>query len=272
MIQKHAPSMEDVLARASAELRGFLPSPPSWAAVPGTGAGDVLDALDQARPLPLSELAPSYAFGDLFLAETGGRTFLLADPPREPWKGGRPEEILFLFRILSLLGADRVFLSAAGASFPGGPAPGELALAKDHLNFTGIHPLKHPASQEGAWPLFPDMTGAYPGDLREKVRALVRGNTLPQVVYAGVPGPTLPTPAEFRYFQNCGARVVSMSGPPWVEAAVQAGLGVVLLLAVTQEVDPERPAPIDLEAVLAAAETASAPLVEILLSLVKEEE
>ncbi len=271
MIQKHTLPMEETLTRTASELRALLPAPPSWALVPGTGTDDFLRALEDARPLPAGESAPGFFQGDLFLGTKGGRHLLLADPPRDPWKGGRPEEVLFFFRLLSLLGADKLFLSSAGASFGEKFPSGKLALAADHLNFTGIHPLRHPASQEGAWPLFPDMTSAYRADLRAKARALARarGGSLPEVIYAGVPGPSLPTPAEFRFFRNSGAEVISMSGPPWVEAAVQAGLGVILLLAVTQEVDPGRPAPIDLEAVLAAAESLSGPLVETAFALVE---
>ncbi len=271
MIQKYTPPMEETLTRAASELRALIPAPPAWALVPGTGTEDFLQAMEDVRPLPAGESAPGFFAGDLFLGERKGRLVLLADPPRDPWKGGRPEEVLFFFRLLSLLGADKLFLSSAGASIAESLPSGELALAADHLNFTGNHPLRHPASQEGAWPLFPDMTAAYRPDLRAKARALARarGRALPEVTYAGAPGPSLPTPAEFRFFRNCGAQVISMSGPPWVEAAVQAGLGVVLLLAVTQEVDPDQPAPIDLEAVLAAAESLSEPLVETAFALVE---
>ncbi len=271
MIQKYTLPMEETLTRTASELRALLPGPPSWALVPGTGTEDFLQAMEDVRPLPAEESAPGFFRGDLFLGERKGRLVLLADPPRDPWKGGRPEEALFFFRLLSLLGADKLFLSTAGASFAGHIPPRELALAADHLNFTGIHPLRHPASQDGAWPLFPDMTGAYRPDLRAKARSLARarGRSLPEVTYAGVPGPSLPTPAEFRFYRNCGAQVVSMSGPPWVEAAVQAGLGVVLVLAVTQEVNLDQPGPIDLEAVLAAAESLSGPLVETALALVE---
>jgi len=273
MIQKFSPPMEEVLGRTAAELRAFLPAPPAWAVVPGTGAREFLDALDEAAPLPASELAPGYVPGDLFLGKKKERLLLLADPPRDPWKGGRPEEILFLFRLLSLLGAQELFLTAAGASLDGSVPPGRLALASDHLNFTEVRPLRHPASQEGAWPLFPDMTRAYPADLRERIRSLAqcRGVEIPDRVYAGVPGPSLPTPAEFRFYKDAGASVVSMSGPPWVEAAVQAGLETALLLAVTQEVDTSAPLPVDLEAVLASAETAAGSLVEIAFALVEEE-
>ncbi len=272
MIQKHTPPLEEILVRTASDLRSLLPSRPSWALVPGTGTKEFLEVLEEVTPLPAADSAPAWFHGELHSGRHGPDLLLVASPPREPWKGGGPAETLFLFRLLSLLGAEGLLLSAAGASLAGRIPAGTLAVAKDHLNFTGDRPLRHPASQEGAWPLFPDMTSAYPPDLREKVRALGRkaGREIPEVVYAGVPGPALPTPAEFLFYRNAGAQVISMSGPPWVEGAVQAGLKTVLLLAVTQEVDPDRPAPVDLESVLAAAESASGPLVETALALVKE--
>lgn len=270
MIARSELPMAEAVAGAARALRPLLQAaPPAAALVPATGPEDLLAALQGLRELPLAELVPPELAQPLFLAEHRGRPLLLAPAPPQPWAAGAGPALLFLFRLLSALEVERVVLASACAGLDPRLAPGTVCVARDHLDLSGTGLLRRPPGEEGPWSLFPDLTAAHDPRLRAEAAAAAKtaGLELPEVVVAAVPGPALPTPAETRFYRLAGAEALAMSGPQEVVAAVQAGLAAVLLLAVTQRLDPEAPAPADLEAMVAAAERAAPGLAGLALTL-----
>ena len=115
-----------------------------------------------------------------------------------------------------------VLTNAAGSLEPAWPV-GQAVLLADHLNLTGRSPLV------GA--RFVDLTDAYSPRLRALAREV--DPTLPEGVYAAMPGPHYETPAEIRMLRTLGADLVGMSTVHETIAARAEGMEVLALSLVT---------------------------------------
>ncbi len=102
-------------------------------------------------------------------------------------------------------------------------APGQPVLINDHLNLTAVSPL------QGA--IFVDLTDLYSLRLRTIAREV--DPTLPEGVYAQLPGPHYETPAEIRMLRTIGADLVGMSTALEAIAARAAGAEVLGISLVT---------------------------------------
>lgn len=102
-------------------------------------------------------------------------------------------------------------------------APGTPVLISDHINLTGVSPLR------GAH--FVDATDLY----SPRIRALAQqiDPSLPEGVYAQLPGPHYETPAEVRYLRTLGVDLVGMSTALEALAARAAGMEVFGISLVT---------------------------------------
>jgi purine-nucleoside phosphorylase len=112
--------------------------------------------------------------------------------------------------------------------------PGDLVLISDHINLLGVNPLSGP-NDDSLGPRFPDMSDAYSQEYREiaKLMGDELDLSLPEGVYAAVPGPSYETPAEIRYLRAIGADLVGMSTVPETIAANHMGMKVLGISCVT---------------------------------------
>jgi len=115
-----------------------------------------------------------------------------------------------------------VVTNGCGSSRPG-VGPGSVVLISDHINYTGVTPLK------GA--TFVDLTNAY----SPRLRALAHGvdPSLVEGVYIQFTGPQYETPAEVRMATGWGADLIGMSTALEVIAARERGMEVLGLSLVT---------------------------------------
>ena len=98
-----------------------------------------------------------------------------------------------------------------------------MALVADHINLTGRSPV--------VGPRFVDLTDAYSPELRAVAREV--DPSLPEAVYAALPGPQFETPAEARMLRTLGADLVGMSTVLETIAARELGARVLALSLVT---------------------------------------
>ncbi|MBY0442556.1 MAG: purine-nucleoside phosphorylase, partial [Mycobacteriaceae bacterium] len=135
---------------------------------------------------------------------------------------------------------------------------GQPVLINDHLNLTGRSPL--------VGPHFVDMVDAYAPQLRELARQV--DPTLPEGVYAGLPGPQYETPAEIRMLRTLGADLVGMSTVHETIAARAAGAHVLGISLVTNQAAGVADTPLSHTDVLAAGAAAASRMGTLLANLV----
>ena len=141
------------------------------------------------------------------------------------YQGYTPNEVVFGLRMGALLGAHTLLISNASGGIRGGFEPGDLVLIEDHINLTGLNPLR--GTLPADWgPQFPDLCDAYSEQLRQLAQSVASelGQELKQGIYAGLLGPSYETPAEIRYLRAIGADLVGMSTVLEVIAACHLGM------------------------------------------------
>jgi len=101
---------------------------------------------------------------------------------------------------------------------------GDIMIITDHINLMP-NPLigeHYPEFGER----FPDMSQPYNKKLTDMALKIARAENIPVRTgcYLGVTGPTLETPAEYKFFRIIGGDAVGMSTVPEVIAAHQMGI------------------------------------------------
>jgi len=250
--------------QAARFLSGLTDARPAIGLLTGTGLEACTGALDPAVqvdyadiphfPRPTVEGHPGRLvlgrIGTVPVAAFGGRFHL--------YEGHSPRRVVFPIRVMRALGVTTVIITNAAGGLNPIFSPGDIMIVVDHLNLTGASPLIGPNDDE--WGIrFPDMGRAYtPGlaDLAEEAGAATGARTH-RGVYAGLTGPSLETPAEVRFLRTVGADAVGFSTVCEVIAAVHGGMAVLALSTITNAHRPDRPQPVTLEHVLAAAHAAA---------------
>jgi purine-nucleoside phosphorylase len=189
------------------------------------------------------------------------------------YQGYDPLQTVFPVRLAALLGARTLVMTNAAGGLTAARRAGELVLVRDHLNLTGLNPLRGPLP--ALWgPRFPDLSQAYDGRLRRlaHARASNLGLTLGEGVYAGVAGPSYETPAEARMLALLGADLVGMSTVLEVIAAHHMGLSCLVVSLVSNLGGGLGDEPLDHAEVVAAGVGAQADLSRLLRALLKDDE
>src|SRR5437763_13418988 len=139
------------------------------------------------------------------LAPVPGRPVLYYKGRLHSYQGYSAHETVFPVRLAALLGAKVLILTNATGGLRPEQRPGDLVLVRDHLNLTGLNPLRGQLPPEWG-PRFPDMTAAYDPRLRALTLRLASelGVPLNEGVYIGLAGPSYETPAEVRTLQILG--------------------------------------------------------------------
>jgi purine-nucleoside phosphorylase len=233
--------------RGPIDLSYFLP----FAAHPLPGHEHQVEVL---RPLP--DRAVVYCRGRL-----------------HPYQGYDAHQAVFPVRLAARLGARVLILTNASGALRPELAAGGLALVRDHLNLTGMNPLRGQLPPEWG-PRFPDLQAAYDPRLAGLARRLAgeQGLALADAVYAGLLGPSYETPAEVRMLRALGGDLAGMSTVLEVIAARQMGLACLCLSLVTNAAAGLAAAPLDHEGVLAAAAAGAGRLQRLLLALLESPE
>ena len=184
------------------------------------------------------------------------------------YQGYDAHQAVFPVRLAALLGARLLVLTNAAGGLKRGQHAGDLMVIRDHLNLTGLNPLRGQLPAEWG-PRFPDLAAAYEPRLAELAKRLAReqDTALYEGVYAGLAGPSYETPAEVKMLRTLGADVVGMSTVLEVIAARHLGLRC-LCLSLVSNVWSEAPLrPLVHDDVLAASRQAAERLRRLLGAL-----
>ncbi len=186
------------------------------------------------------------------------------------YQGYSGYETVFPVRLAALLGVKVLILTNATGGLRPEHRPGDLVLLSDHINLTGLNPLRGQLPSEWG-PRFPDMSAAYDPALRGLAHRLAEdlGVPLRDGVYAGLAGPTYETPAEVRMLQTLGGDVAGMSTVLEVIAAHHMGVRCLGLSMVSNPAAGLSDEPIVHDDVLAAGRLAAGSVQKLLGALLR---
>ena len=257
------------LRESAQHILSRSPQRPRIALLLGSGHASIAGQLKEKLVFQGDDLPPGLGLSSpLLLGMLEGVPVAVADAPILPLETG--VEVTLLVRLLRALGCEVMIVTAGAASLCQQIDPGSIALVEDHINLTGIQPLRSRTDEQWG-PSFPDMNDAYSQRLIEVARDVAMRCGIPCLpgVLAAVPGPSMPTRAEYRFLRQIGADLVGMSLVPEVIAAVHAGFQVLALVGITQQVLPQRtPANSSIEAMIDAAELAAPRMASVLVDIV----
>lgn len=199
-----------------------------------------------------------------------GRTVLYQRGRLHSYQGYSASETVFPVRLAALLGAKILILTNATGGLQPEQRPGDLVLVRDHVNLTGLNPLRGQLPSDWG-PRFPDMTAAYDEPLRDLVKQAAErlGIPLSEGVYMGLAGPSYETPAEVNMVRLLGGDVAGMSLVLEVIAARHMGIRCLGISMVSNQAAGMTAAPIDHNDVLAAASVAAANLQKLLSEVLR---
>jgi len=213
---------------------------PEIAIILGTGLGRLAEDIEEKEIIPYSEI-PNFPVstvqshsGNLVLGKLGNKEVVAMQGRFHYYEGYSLKEVTFPVRVMKKLGADTIIISNAAGGMNRFFKRGDLMIITDHLNLFGDNPLIGPNDEE-LGPRFPDMSEAYNQKLIELAKkvALKEKIRLQEGVYAGLIGPTLETPAEYRFLVSIGADAVGMSTIPEVIVANHMGMKVLGISCIT---------------------------------------
>jgi len=135
------------------------------------------------------------------------------------YEGYTMEKVTFPVRVMKLLGIKNLIVSNASGGVNPDYRVGDLMILSDHINLIPNPLIGKNITELG--PRFPDMSETYCPTLIAKAEAIAKSNNLPvqKGVYIALTGPTLETPAEYKYMRIIGGDTVGMSTAPEVIVA-----------------------------------------------------
>ncbi len=121
---------------------------------------------------------------------------------------------------MKLLGIEKLFVSNASGGVNPDFIVGEIMILNDHINFFPGNPLIGKNLDE-LGPRFPDMSEPYCPKMIQLAKDIAKENDIriAEGTYLGLTGPTLETPAEYKFVRTIGADAVGMSTVPEVIVA-----------------------------------------------------
>lgn len=212
-------------------LKTKFPFTPETAIILGSGLGSFSQHVKVEIEVPYVEI-PGFPKstvkghkGSLVLGRIGLKPVITFNGRFHYYEGYSMNQVALPARIAALLGCNTLIASNAA----GGVNPefeiGDLMLITDHINLFPSNPLI--GENNDNWGTrFPDMSQTYAADLISRAEEIGEKLSLKlqRGIYAGLTGPCLETPAEYKYIRVIGADAVGMSTVPEVIAAHHMGL------------------------------------------------
>jgi purine-nucleoside phosphorylase len=266
---------DDTLSAVECLRARFDPFPPT-AVLAGTGLGGLSEVVQERQSIEYHDI-PNFPVstvqshsGRLICGSLDGQAVAVLQGRFHLYEGYTAKAVTFPIRVLQTLGVRTLILTNASGGLNPTYEVGDIMVIADHINLTGANPLTGP--DEARWGVrFPDMTAAYPRQWRDASQntAEALGIRVRHGVYAGLPGPSLETPAEMRYLRLIGADAVGFSTVLECIAAVHGGMQVLGLSTITNLCLPDAPATAGIDAIIAAADAAAPRLAALIAGVLK---
>ena len=169
--------------------------------------------------------------GVLYINKLGDSYILIFSGRFHFYEGYKGKDICFPVYIMKQLGVEYLLMTNASGGLSESYNAGDIIAISDHMNFMGFNPLAG-KNDDRLGIRFPDMSNAYDRNLRALVSEIM-GDQYKEGVYAAMTGPSLETPAEYKFLKMVGADMVGMSTVPEVIAAVHAGIDTCVLSVIS---------------------------------------
>jgi purine-nucleoside phosphorylase len=178
------------------------------------------------------------------------------------------QQVVFPVRVMKFLGIKTLLVSNASGGMNPAFEIGDLMIITDHINLAPNPLIGKNENELGV--RFPDMSEAYDKKLIAKAKDIAKKNNIKvqQGVYVGLTGPTLETPAEYKYLRIIGGDNVGMSTTPEVIAARHMGIPVFAISIITDVGIEGRIVKVTHEEIMRAAEVAEPRMTVIMKELV----
>jgi len=264
-------TLYQAMKKAGDFIRTKTDRKPAIAIVLGTGLGGLAKDIVDETVIPYSDI-PGFVTstvethdGKLIIGSLAGRDVVAMQGRFHSYEGYSMQDITFPVRVMRELGADVLVISNAAGGMNLDFGKGDLVLIRDHINLLGDNPLIG-VSEPELGPRFPDMSRPYSPRLMGLARAVAeeQGIALREGVYAAVTGPSLETPAEYRFLRMIGADLVGMSTVPETIVGVQMGMEILGVAIVSDLCDPDDLEPVDISEIIAVCNGAEPSLTRLI--------
>ena len=263
------------MKKAADFIRTMTDVEPHVGIVLGTGLGGLVGEIDVDVEIPYYDIpgfvtsTVEFHEGRLILGTLSGTPVVAMQGRFHYYEGYSMQEITFPVRVMRELGASVLVISNAAGGMNPAFDKGDLVLIGDHINLLGGNPLIG-VNEPQFGTRFTDMGVPYSPRLIHFAEdaAVSRGITLRKGVYAAVAGPSLETPAEYRFLRMIGADMVGMSTVPENIVAVQMGMEVLGVTIVSDLCDPDNLEPVCIDDIIATCAGAEPQLTEIIRDVV----
>jgi purine-nucleoside phosphorylase len=218
--------MLEKIKESAAFIQSKTTVQPSIGIILGTGLGGLVKEINVIDTISYEDI-PNFPVstveshsGKLIFGELGGKKVVAMQGRFHYYEGYSLQQVTFPVRVMKLLGIERLFVSNASGGVNPDFEVGEIMIQDDHINLFPGNPLIGKNIDE-LGPRFPDMSDPYDPAMIDLAKNIANENNIKVSVgtYAGLTGPTLETPAEYRYVRNIGADAVGMSTVPEVIVA-----------------------------------------------------
>lgn len=221
-------------------IKSSMPFVPKTAIILGTGMGSWLEKLEIVEEYSIMDVphmvpptTASHQGRICFCMIQGIPTVIIAGRIHY-YEGHSMTLVVRPVRLLFSLGCKHLIMTNAAGGLNPEFESGDIVALRDHINLVTEHPLRGP--NDNRWgPRFPDMKYAYDPEWLKLAQEKSEALKIPikTGVYAGLPGPSLETPAEYQYLFRIGADMVGMSTVPEVITARHIGMKVLALSVIT---------------------------------------
>jgi len=253
---------------------------PKLGIILGTGLGALASDIKDSVVIPYNTL-PNWPTstvkghaGRLVVGNLEGRPTLVMQGRAHYYEGYSMAAVGFPVRVMKMLGIDTLFVTNASGGINPEYRAGDVMLISDHINLIGmggLSPLRGPNISE-LGPRFPDMMNAYDPELRKIAFEVGSscGYEVHQGVYAGLAGPNLESPVEYRMLKTIGADAVGMSTVAEVIVARHSGMNVLGISGITNKANLDGTSYTTLAEVLEVGKVIAPKILRIILGVVRQ--
>jgi purine-nucleoside phosphorylase len=218
MLTQFKESVDFILSKTSVK--------PSVGIVLGTGLGGLVKEIEVINEISYSDI-PNFPVstveshsGKLIFGKLGGKEVVAMQGRFHFYEGYDLKQVTYPIRVMKLLGIEKLFVSNASGGVNPDFIVGEIMILNDHINFFPGNPLIGKNFDE-LGPRFPDMSEPYCPKMIQLAKDIAKEHNIriAEGTYLGLTGPTLETPAEYKFVRTIGADAVGMSTVPEVIVA-----------------------------------------------------